>query len=645
VKYQAEIDGLRAFAVFSVIGYHYFPERITGGFVGVDVFFVISGFLITTILLKDIDSSDFSIRRFYERRVRRIFPALLIVLLSVLVFGWYSLLEDEYAVLGKHVAGGSVFLSNIIYWNEAGYFDTETIEKPLLHLWSLGVEEQFYLIWPLVLWIGWRYKNISLGIIIFILLTSLAYSNYELSRDLTLAYYSPLSRLWELMAGSCLAYITYAGHVNPNKLSTFRANLVTLFALALILASVFNITDKTPFPGLAAAPVVLGTALLIYVANTSTANTLIFGNKVAVWFGLISYPLYLWHWPLISFGYLYYSEFPGRAYRILALLVAIVLAWATYYFVEKQVRKNNSNMIVVVLLLLNVLLLVGGVEVYRNKGFPERASIQDIDFSVAARDQFTGFEWPFIKNQQCMTEYPFELSDTLQWWFCMKSSEKPATIAIIGNSFANQLYPGFAQNPSLSHHTILSIGTCDFGGEPRTEDPGSTCFGDRALKQAAFIDNLLMNSNSIKFVIVDGLMRNPDKDYIDRVAKRISKLEDAGLKVVVFTPHFQPKFHPRACFSSPLRKETRDCSFNTDERIRLYESFLPLIRNISISNPGVLFFEQNDVFCDEKSCSYVRDSMPLNRDRTHTSEFASMMLQKYFTLWARKNLPELLVSP
>jgi peptidoglycan/LPS O-acetylase OafA/YrhL len=206
-KYRADIDGLRALAVLSVVGFHAFPSVIGSGFVGVDIFFVISGYLISTIIFENLERGSFSFLDFYARRIRRIFPALILVLLVCYALGWTALLADEFKQLGKHIAGGAGFASNLVLRNESGYFDNAASTKPLLHLWSLGIEEQFYLIWPLLLWLAAR-----LRLNFFICLVGLAAVSFGLNvrkvgSDAVAAFYTPQTRFWELMIGATLAYL------------------------------------------------------------------------------------------------------------------------------------------------------------------------------------------------------------------------------------------------------------------------------------------------------------------------------------------------------------------------------------------------------------------------------------------------------
>ena len=206
--YRPDIDGLRANAVLSVVAFHAFPAAVTGGFVGVDIFFVISGFLISSIILKGLDREQFTFRDFYARRIRRILPALMVVLIACFFFGWYVLLADEWEVLGKHIGAGALFLSNVLLWDEVDYFDTSADLKPLLHLWSLGVEEQFYIFWPLILFLGWRYRAAVPTLILTILLGSFLLNIGTVKEHPEAAFYLPFARFWQLLSGGLLAYFT-----------------------------------------------------------------------------------------------------------------------------------------------------------------------------------------------------------------------------------------------------------------------------------------------------------------------------------------------------------------------------------------------------------------------------------------------------
>lgn len=357
--YRSEIDGLRAFAVLSVVVFHAFPNWIQGGFVGVDVFFVISGFLITTHIFQSLDQGDFSFSDFFGRRVRRIFPALIFVMVCSLVFGWFVLLADEFNQLGKHIAGGAAFISNFIFANEVGYFDTAAELKPMLHLWSLAVEEQFYIFLPLLLWLGWKQKLSLLAICLVVLFASFFVNVYWIERFPTEIYFWPFGRFWELLTGSVLAWVMLykmrldsVSEVETSSrqgaffklLKRFNRNgITTLIGIVLLASSVFLINKKMAFPSYVALFPVLGAVFVIIGGGVSTLSKCVLSNKLAVWFGLISYPLYLWHWPILSYLHIIEDGAPAKIKLVLAVLLSILLAWLTYQFIEKPLRFGKSN--------------------------------------------------------------------------------------------------------------------------------------------------------------------------------------------------------------------------------------------------------------------------------------------------------------
>ena len=383
-SYRSEIDGLRAFAVLSVVAFHAFPSWLKGGFIGVDIFFVISGFLITSHIFENLDKGQFSFTDFFSRRIRRIFPALILVMASSLAFGWLALLADEFAQLGKHVASGAAFITNFILVDESGYFDNAAETKPMLHLWSLAVEEQFYIVWPLVLWLAWKRKFNLLTITILVTVISF-YLNFRFIKlHPTETFFWPVGRFWELLSGSILAWLILYKSEVLNRLRLWidkflvrvihskeveadgstTSNLMSFFGLLLLAYGVIRINESLSFPSKWALIPVLGAVLIIASGSKAWLNRIFLMNPIAVWFGLISYPLYLWHWPILSFLQIVEGEMPHRDARILAVLLAILLAWLTLKLVESPIRfgylKRKLNAIVVAVILFSV----GGVGYY-----------------------------------------------------------------------------------------------------------------------------------------------------------------------------------------------------------------------------------------------------------------------------------------
>jgi peptidoglycan/LPS O-acetylase OafA/YrhL len=347
VAYRPDIDGLRAVAILAVLGFHALPRFVPGGFVGVDVFFVISGFLITSLIMEDLRAGQFSFLGFYERRVRRLFPALVVVLLATWLLGVLTLLPVELTALGKHILAAAAFAANILNFAEAGYFDAPAIAKPLLHMWSLGVEEQFYLLFPVLLVALWRYSRAWLllalvGLASFVLNVATIHDHPDFS------FYLPLTRFWEFVAGALLATglrPAYAGRLSfPEALKPPFRNAMAIAGAGLIALSI-AITTHQAFPGWKAILPVAGTAMLIAAGQGAWINRKVLANPTMVFIGLISYPLYLWHWPLIVTGRTIMRGMPNpheRTTALIAVALAVVLAIVTYRYIETPIRRRQG---------------------------------------------------------------------------------------------------------------------------------------------------------------------------------------------------------------------------------------------------------------------------------------------------------------
>ena len=335
MKYRAEIDGLRAFAVIPVILFHAGFESFTGGFVGVDIFFVISGYLITSLLIKDINENQFSYADFYERRARRILPALFIVTAVTIPLAWGILIPRDLKDFFQSVIAVGTFSSNILFWQEAGYFGTSSELKPLLHTWSLAVEEQFYLLFPVFLTFAWRYgKNKVFWSICAIAGISFLISENWSRHNSTANFYLIISRAWELLAGSIAAFIVLKHGVRKNDFFAFSG-------LGLIIFSIFYYDESTPFPGIYALLPVIGSVLLILYAQQDTYIAKLLSIKVLVGIGLISYSAYLWHQPIIALTKYKLGTELSLDVKIYTLIATFILTLITYYLVEKPTRKKD----------------------------------------------------------------------------------------------------------------------------------------------------------------------------------------------------------------------------------------------------------------------------------------------------------------
>jgi peptidoglycan/LPS O-acetylase OafA/YrhL len=368
LPYRRDIDGLRAIAVLFVIGFHYFPSVFRGGFVGVDVFFVISGFLITSLIHQDVAAGRFSIAEFYERRIRRIFPALILVLLVALVMGFLFMLPDAYRTLGLNGAASAGFVANIALWMQQNYFAPSAELNPLLHIWSLGVEEQFYLVWPLILMVLAR-RRAMLPVAVGLAALSFLDNIVRSGSDPISAFFLPFSRFWELGAGAVLALLQ--ARADRPVHSREWAGWAGLLLLALAMVTIDH--DRA-FPGWWALLPVAGAALLIAAGENARPNRILLSHRALVYIGLISYPLYLWHWPLLVFARIIrFQKEPTIIMSIGLIVAAGLLAHLTYKLIERPIR--SAGRLSVKAVALSVLLAVVGclgLAVYAKDGLPDR---------------------------------------------------------------------------------------------------------------------------------------------------------------------------------------------------------------------------------------------------------------------------------
>ncbi len=428
MNFRYDINGLRAIAVIAVVLFHFNPVWVPGGFAGVDVFFVISGFLMTGIIFRGLENDNFNLFKFYVARANRIIPALAVLCLSLLVFGWFYLTPMDFKALGKHVLGSISFLSNIIYWNEVGYFDIESQRKWLLHTWSLSVEWQFYIIYPIVIVVLKRF--LSLGnlkrLILVGTVLGFCFSVIATIKWPTPAYYLLPTRAWEMMIGG-VAFL-YPWSISENK-----KKIIETFGLILVLASYFFVSNGVAWPGYLALLPVVGAYLMI-VANRQ--SSLITNNVIFQSLGKWSYSIYLWHWPIVALGHNF--EFSGWGFYAVALPLSILLGAISFFAFEPIKR----------LVYWSAFPLFAALFVYMNNGYAYQMSrdifnIINIDYTSK---EFGGYTWSKINK---IRNTPF------------KSNKKK--ILLIGDSmsgdFTNMLVSAGVESDFELSHFVVSA-TC-----------------------------------------------------------------------------------------------------------------------------------------------------------------------------------------
>ena len=642
-KYRPDIDGLRAIAVLSVVGFHAFPESdiFKAGFIGVDIFFVISGFLISSIIYEKFEEDSFSFVDFYTRRVLRIFPALLLVLLACFIFGWFALLPTEYKDIGKHMAGAAGFVSNLLLWQESGYFDVVSENKPLLHLWSLGVEEQFYIAWSLILWLAYK-ARINLLITAIALAVISFYLNISgVQNDPSATFYSPQTRFWELLAGATLAYVvhkrTQFTAASVNALFGFgsvsnqydisaetKCEVRSALGLILFIIGFFAISKENAFPGYWAALPVLGAVLVISAGQQAWFNRSVLSNPALISIGIISYPLYLWHWPILSFARIIEGELPSETIRWAAVATSIFLAWATYRLFEKPLRfGSGKNIKAMTMSALMLFFGVTGYITYDRNGLDYRGGVSS-GFQLQGDIGFDELESYIQANSlRCKSNSNGELeinNISVGRVGCLHSAgaEEP-DIIIIGDSHSGHLFLGLSEE--LTNLKVASLSLYGINGLPYINNS----YFDKAF-------SYILKSRAAS-VVISSYWANPQLDLIgntanDGLLKTVESLTRAGKMVYISddVPNFS--FDPAICKHSRKFSTGQKCDEDAKKFHSSYTQYMEAIVKASSSNKNVKIIKTSEGFCNAGTCSMKKDGKLMFADRNHLNMSGSRYVAK-----------------
>lgn len=685
-KYRPDIDGLRAVAVLSVVAFHAFPNGLKGGFIGVDIFFVISGYLISTIIFQNLEKGTFSFVEFYVRRIKRIFPALILVLIACYAFGWFALFADEFKELGKHIAAGAGFVSNIVLWNEAGYFDSSAETKPLLHLWSLGIEEQFYLIWPLLLGFAWK-RNFNLLTMTVVIAGISFYLNINgVLTDSVATFYSPQTRFWELQCGSLLAWITlykkdwfatiktrldawltelvYRESHESNGMTL--SNVLSFAGVALLTYGFYIIDKDSYFPGKWAAIPMLGAVLIIAAGPKAWMNRIVLSNRIVVWIGLISFPLYLWHWPLLSFARIVETEMPSASIRVAAVGLTIVLAWLTYKLVEKPIRLGKHSKAKTALLLL-LMLGIGnvGYTSYLRDGLAFRKANAATKTPMFAEVNGTVLyntpeDWV---DQRCNTELGGTSYDYL---ICRFTSTTPKTL-VVGDSHAAQfVYDSVAKgsndlalvavNGCLPFADLVTINPTEEFKEksarckvvmpivlkllrdfPSIQRVAFATRGPMYIEGSGYGDTETKNVYRIINSPDDVLAENYDQ-FISGYVASINEILKLGKSVVFIEDVPEIGVKAKNCVEvRPFKlsdKDLPDCNVSRksfDDRNASYRKAVDSI--VSATHHRIKVFPAYQYLCNDLSCDGLKDGVSYFYDDDHLSLSGSHFIYGKFVEW------------
>ena len=560
-------------------------------------------------MFQGIHAGTFSITDFYSRRTRRIFPALSVVLIATGVFGWFSLRADEFQQLGKHIAAGAGFVSNIVLWGESGYFDNAAETKPLLHLWSLGIEEQFYFFFPIVLWLAWRRRLNLLIVTSVIAVLSFSWNLYQYNTDTTALFYSPLTRFWELMIGSVLAYFSLSQQKTSALSATqSAANLRSLVGVALLIVGTVTAGRAFAFPGAWALLPTFGAALLISAGPSALLNKHILSNRFLVSIGLISYPLYLWHWPLLSYARIVEGRTPSTSIRALCVAAAFVLAFITFRFIERPLRFQLRQRSIA-WLLAGAVFLVGatGYVIYANDGIAGRSvdlrevkfdgDIGHVDFHHYVEDNY----FP------CTPESLYK--SALTWEGAVRCNQSksgtPIDLILLGDSHAEHLFIGLAE--ALPNR---NVGFYIRGVSPVRSEP----------EFRPLYESVLIQTN-IRTVVISA-MWSLRGIPVRETAAMIKEFQAAGKVVFITddTPRFN--FDPSICkFKAECEQERKIFADSLNSYSQDLNSLLQEVR-------GLTRITTSEYLCERNSCSMTDKKKLLFRDFDHLNINGSRFIGK-----------------
>lgn len=641
LTYRPEIDGLRAVAVLAVLLCHAGIAGFGGGYVGVDVFFVISGFLITSLIVQDLQTGTFSFVNFWERRARRILPPAVIVMAATAVAGWFLYLPHDYDLLGQQLAAQSVFGSNILFKMQEGYFDVSSLTKPLLHTWSLAVEEQFYLVFPIVAYFTWKYRREKVTRYLWVcaIITFIG-AAFIVRNSPSSAFYLLPFRAWELLLGSLLAV-----KAPQITLGARPREILSWAGLIAIAVPIVFYNDDTLFPGALALPPCLGTAMII-LANTQGQTSIgrLLSLRGPVFIGLISYALYLWHWPIMAFvRYSQLFEF-STMIACACMAAAFVLAILTWQLIEKPVRQRRvlgTTRQIYGASFLSLLLLAGiGFAIHMTKGMPQRLSAEVSQLAAGALDTN-----PHRDDCDKPAFSRFAADDICQ---LNPGKNIVPTIMVWGDSMADGIATAFydlAQERDVNGHIATAHGCPPVLGFSQRVYKGFDCPGFNAhvfdlivrknIKTVFLIGNWTdhLRPESDNFDYADMDWYEPYKPYYSQITmaalrRTADKLEEQGVKVhiVVDVPYagFDPPRYlaMRALYNMRDLADTVPLATYLGGRKNNIDTFMSIN-----AESGIVFIDPHAPLCNETDCLVHDGNHSLYYNPGHLSAYGAHYLK------------------
>lgn len=668
--YRPYIDGLRALAVFPVVLFHAKFPWFEGGFIGVDIFFVISGFLITSIILKEKKNNKFSLFKFYLRRIRRIIPALFFVTLFTIPMAVYLMPASDLKSFSESVFSVIFFVSNFFFWTQGGYFGTASELQPLLHTWSLGVEEQFYIFFPIFLIFFWKFKKsylistIIVGSILSLLMSQMGgnfkymnlssiYPFFKLPFEWfwqagSASFYLPFGRVWVLMIGSLIAFYFQKNRIIEKPINNFYS----LIGLLLIIFSIIFFSENIQYPSIFTLPPAIGTALIIIFSTKNTHLNKILSNRILVNLGLISFSFYLWHQPLLAFARIYFVSNFNLVLSVLIIILSLIFSYFSWKYIEQPFRKqnkiSNTKLLTYFFSFFLAIFLLSNLLFFKNLSLTSTILPKKISQSMQ-----------FLDAKQNCVDIKFAHQDNTEKWFCeIGSDNKPISFAVIGDSHALAFKP--VLNAVALEKDLKGILTGFSGCIPFLEI--YTVRGDQVERDCKKLNEKFFNYvklNKIKKVFLvarwtyytDGNYDSSNFSHISKFSnfssnkknsrhafvyglkKTLEKYEEIGLKIIFLHQVPMQLFSSKNIYAKAIKKDKlnyQNYLYNFSVDYKKHLSFQKFVRDTVDSIDKNLAFQQvkfDSFFCDKQKCLVGTKEGSFYRDSHHLSIFGSLKLK------------------
>ncbi|NNM58514.1 MAG: acyltransferase [Legionellales bacterium] len=638
MKYRKEIDGLRALAVLPVVLFHAGFTVFSGGFVGVDIFFVISGFLITTIIVDEIDKDSFSLLNFYERRARRILPALFFVMLCTLPFAWFWMLPQDLKEFSDSLVAVPVFASNVLFYLTSGYFDASSELRPLLHTWSLAVEEQYYVLFPLFLMLAWGLgKKWIIFLILFFSAVSIVFAQWSLSSHPFFAFYMLPTRGFEILIGALLSlYVSHKSNIISVSYSV--GQLLSIVGLMLIFYAIFVFDKNTPSPGLYTLIPTIGAGLVLLFANDKNIVGKLLGRKIFVAIGLISYSLYLWHQPLFAFVRYINIDPLNKDIMFLLVVLSALLAFLSWRFIEIPFRnKNKFNLTAVSVLALcfSMLFISIGLIGHFNGGYDYRLPAYSRDSNLFG--DYKIFNGARSSDKSCNNLLNLSL---LPEEVCLASSDKP-NVMFAGDSHAMALYSSIYGKVVPLKALLVSGHACPIYPDLTYTPTYKMTFGNNCTNISKEVLRVAKKIKSIETIVIVNFFNKVDdqgsgyrlkgkaltnkETFVNGYDYLVKSLLLLGKRVifVIDVPHL--KFDPKYClqklpYSINMNKE---CRFTKQENELARREYINEVYKMKARFPELIIYDPTPYFCDDKFCEIEKYTHSFYNDKHHISVYAS----------------------